>query len=289
MILDTIAASVRKRVKERKREVPEAELRRRAYKSLEGRMGREGGSERIPASCSETEEKEEAEGFPFQAALKKPGISFICEVKRASPSKGLIAPEFPYVDIAKEYERAGADAVSVLTEPEFFLGNDRYLEEIHREVSLPLLRKDFTIDAYQIYEAKLLGASAVLLIVSLLTKEELKKFLNICRELKLSALTEAHSEEEVAVAAEAGAGIIGINNRNLKTFEVDFSNALRLRRLVDKDTIFVAESGIHSGEDMRALAEARVDAVLVGEALMRAADRKKALSALKATAEGLSQ
>lgn len=284
MILDTIAASVRKRVEERKREVPEAELRRRAYKSLEGRMDREAGSERLPASCSEA-----AEGLPFQAALKKPGISFICEVKKASPSKGLIAPDFPYVDIAKEYERAGADAVSVLTEPEFFLGNDRYLEEIHREVSLPLLRKDFTIDAYQIYEAKLLGASAILLIVSLLTRKELKEFLNICRELKLSALTEAHSEEEVAVAAEAGAGIIGINNRNLKTFEVDFSNALRLRRLVDKDTIFVAESGIHSGEDMRALAEARVDAVLVGEALMRAADRKKALTALKAAAEGLSQ
>lgn len=261
MILDTIAASTRKRVDRRKEAAPEKEMIKLAYRELEHSPSRG--------------------RLPFREALRKPGISFICEVKKASPSKGLIAPDFPYVTIAKEYEAAGADAVSVLTEPEFFLGDNRYLEEIRRAVSLPLLRKDFTIDPYQIYEAKTLGASAVLLIVSLLKKDQLKEYLAICRELELSALTEAHSEEEVAAAAEAGAEILGINNRNLKTFEVDFSNALRLRHLVDKDTLFVAESGISSGEDIKALSGAGVDAALIGETLMRAADKRKELERLR--------
>lgn len=274
MILERIGASTRKRVNERKLAVPLEDVVKRAYEHLEKRRGAGG----VIGNLAE-------ERFPFQAALQKPGVSFICEVKKASPSKGLIAPEFPYVEIAKEYEAAGADAISVLTEPEFFLGSDRYLEEIHQAVALPLLRKDFTVDPYQIYEARTLGASAVLLIVSLLKKDQLREYLDICRELELSALTEAHSEEEVTLAAEAGASIIGINNRNLKTFEVDFSNALRLRRLVDRDTLFVAESGIRSSEDVKALAEARVDGVLIGETLMRAADRKGALSVLKAGAE----
>lgn len=292
MILETIAASTKKRVDKRKEEVPLEEMMKRAYKCLEGRQTR-GAGENPVSDCRETTKssaaaRELADGhFPFLAALQKPGVSFICEVKRASPSKGLIAHEFPYVEIAREYEEAGADAVSVLTEPEFFLGRDRYLKEIHQAVSLPLLRKDFTIDPYQIYEARTLGASAVLLIVSLLRKEELREYLNICRDLELSALTEAHSEEEVTLAAEMGAGIIGINNRNLKTFEVDFSNALRLRRLVDREILFVAESGIRNAEDVTALAEARVDAVLIGETLMRAADKKGELFALKAGAQTL--
>lgn len=176
--------------------------------------------------------------------------------------------------------------MSVLTEPEFFQGSDSYLEEIHRAVGLPLLRKDFTIDEYQIYEAKVLGASAVLLICSLLNGKQLKRYIGICRELGLSQLVEAHTDEEVFAAAEAGAAIIGINNRNLKTFEVDFSNALRLRRLVDKNTVFVAESGIRGTEDIKALAEAKVDAVLIGETLMRAENKKETLKQLRAAAGG---
>ena len=272
MILDTIARSARKRVEQRKQ-----------VKSLEQMM-------KSACECREREDiKREGinredgtnEVYPFKAALSKPGVSFICEVKKASPSKGLIAPDFPYVEIARQYQEAGADAVSVLTEPEFFLGADRYLEEIHGEIGLPLLRKDFTVDEYQIYEAKVLGASAVLLICSLLDMEQLKRYMGICGSLGLSSLAEAHTDQEVAMAAEAGADIIGINNRNLGTFEVDFTNALRLRKLVDRGTIFVAESGIRTPEDIELLAENQVDAVLVGETLMRAADKKRALRELK--------
>lgn len=267
MILDTIAESTRKRVDGRKAVRSMKEAEQEAYKRLE----REQDSRRLDGG----------EALPFRDALKKPGMSFICEVKKASPSKGLIAPYFPYVEIGKEYQEAGADAISVLTEPEFFLGDDRYLEEIHQSVSLPLLRKDFTIDEYQIYEAKIMGASAVLLICSLLTEEQLKSYINLCGRLELDALVEAHTDQETAMAAEAGAGIIGINNRNLKTFEVDFSNALRLRSLVDPHTIFVAESGVRTPEDVKLLAENQVDAVLIGETLMRAQDRKEALARLR--------
>ena len=294
MILDTIAASTRKRV-EKHREKKSLEQVRREALELAEKDGR--AAEERAAGPEDEQEKAVRSGKnqtanaslvpPFEAALRRPGVSFICEAKKASPSKGLIAPHFPYVDIAREYEEAGADAMSVLTEPEFFLGNDSYLEEIHRAVDLPLLRKDFTIDEYQIYEAKVLGASAVLLICSLLNGEQLKRYIGICRELGLSQLVEAHTDEEVSVAAEAGATIIGINNRNLKTFEVDFSNALRLRRLVDKNTVFVAESGIRGPEDVKALAEAKVDAVLIGETLMRAENKKEMLQRLRAAAGGL--
>ena len=217
MILDRIAGAARRRVEEKKRIKPLDLVMMEALACAESLKGR---------GCGKGDSNSPGD---FEQALSGPGISFICEVKKASPSKGLIAPDFPYVDIAEEYMEAGADAISVLTEPEFFLGNDRYLEEIHQAVRLPLLRKDFTVDPYQIYEARLLGASAVLLICSLLGREQLKQYIRISRELGLSALVEAHSEEEVSMAADAGAGIIGINNRNLKTFEVDFSNALKLR------------------------------------------------------------
>lgn len=289
MILDTIAASTRKRVESHKEKKSLEQVRREALELAE-KDGR-AAEERAAGPADEQEEaarsgKNQTANaslvLPFEAALRRPGISFICEAKKASPSKGLIAPHFPYVDIAREYEEAGADAMSVLTEPEFFLGSDSYLEEIHRAVDLPLLRKDFTIDEYQIYEAKVLGASAVLLLCSLLNGGQLKRYIGICRELGLSQLVEAHTDEEVSAAAEAGAAIIGINNRNLKTFEVDFSNALRLRKLVDKNTVFVAESGIRGPEDIKALAEAKVDAVLIGETLMRAENKKEMLKQLRA-------
>ncbi len=217
----------------------------------------------------------------FENALKKPHISFICECKKASPSKGLIAPRFPYLQIAKEYEAAGADCISVLTEPKWFLGSNEYLKEIASAVNIPCLRKDFTVDEYMIYEAKVLGASAVLLICSILTEEELCKYLYLCDELGLSALVEAHDETEVRAAVKAGARIIGVNNRNLKDFSVDTSNSMRLRRLIPKDVLFVSESGVSSAEDVAELREIGADAVLIGEALMRAADKKEKLSKLR--------
>ena len=211
--------------------------------------------------------------FPFKQSLKKEGISFICEVKKASPSKGLIAADFPYLLIAKDYEAAGAAAISVLTEPEYFLGKDVYLQEIAEEVSIPVLRKDFTVDEYQIYEAKILGASAVLLICSLLEKEELKKFLEIAHSIGVSALVEAHDEQEIAMAVEAGAEIIGVNNRDLKNFTVDIENSVRLRKMVPKEIIFVSESGIKTPEDVQRLRENGTNAVLIGETFMRCEDK----------------
>lgn len=219
--------------------------------------------------------------FAFEKALAQPGVRFICECKRASPSKGLIAPVFPYLDIAKEYAAAGADAISVLTEPKWFLGSDEYLQQIAAAVPVPCLRKDFTVDEYMIYEAKLLGASAVLLICSLLDTETLHQHLGICDALGLSALVEAHDEQEIASAAAAGARVIGVNNRNLKNFTVDVTNSLALRQKAPPGVLFVAESGITSPSDVSALRAAGVDAVLVGEALMRAPDKAAALAALR--------
>ena len=219
--------------------------------------------------------------FAFEKVLAQPGVRFICECKRASPSKGLIAPVFPYLDIAKEYAAAGADAISVLTEPKWFLGSDEYLQQIAAAVPVPCLRKDFTVDEYMIYEAKLLGASAVLLICSLLDTETLHQYLGICDALGLSALVEAHDEQEIASAAAAGARVIGVNNRNLKNFTVDVTNSLALRQKAPPGVLFVAESGITSPSDVSALRAAGVDAVLVGEALMRAPDKAAALAALR--------
>lgn len=224
-------------------------------------------------------------GASFLQALKRPGLSFICEVKKASPSKGIIAEDFPYVEIAKDYEEAGADAISVLTEPEFFLGKGAYLREIHEAVRTPLLRKDFVVDVYQIYEARALGASAVLLICSILKKEQLKEYISLGTSLGLELLVEAHTEAEVSMAAEAGASIIGVNNRDLKTFQVDVSNALRLKQYVDPGTIFVAESGIRGPEDIKLVCRSGADAVLIGETLMRAKDRKACFRELRRAAE----
>ncbi|HOP10056.1 MAG TPA: indole-3-glycerol phosphate synthase TrpC [Oscillospiraceae bacterium] len=256
-ILKTIAAYTQKRVA-------------KAKKSVSARQMRD-----IAISMHGTAD------FPFEKALSGAEIGFICEVKKASPSKGLIAPTFPYLKIAKDYEKAGAAAISVLTEPKWFLGQDDYLREIAGVVSVPCLRKDFTVDEYMIYEARTLGASAVLLICSLLDAETIKKYIGICDILGLSALVEAHDENEVKTALSAGARIIGVNNRNLRDFTVDLENSVRLRQLVPKEVLFVAESGISTAEDVEKLRNAGVNGILVGETLMRAADKKAALDALR--------
>lgn len=219
--------------------------------------------------------------FAFENALKNPDISFICECKKASPSKGLIAPDFPYLQIAKEYENAGADCISVLTEPKWFLGSDEYLKEIANKVSVPCLRKDFTVDEYMIYEAKLLGAQAVLLICSILSFERIREYIKICDTLGISALVETHGEEEVKAAINAGARIIGVNNRNLKDFTVDTDNSRRMRDLVPPDILFVSESGVKTSQDIQALREVGADAVLIGETLMRAGGKKAKLRELR--------
>ena len=219
--------------------------------------------------------------FAFEQALRKENVSFICECKKASPSKGLIAPSFSYLEIAKEYETAGADCISVLTEPKRFLGNDEYLKEIAEAVSIPCLRKDFTVDEYQIYQAKVLGASAVLLICSILTEDQMKDYIRICDSIGLSALVEAHDEQELKTALNTGARIIGVNNRNLKDFSVDTDNSRRLRELIPPNVLFVSESGVRTAEDVAALRKIGADAVLIGETLMRESDKRAKLAELR--------
>ena len=219
--------------------------------------------------------------YSFEKALKKPELSFILECKKASPSKGLIAPDFPYLQIAKDYEAAGADCISVLTEPKWFLGSNDYLKEIASKVKIPCLRKDFTVDEYMIYEARTLGARAILLICSILSKSQIEEYLGICDELGISAIVETHDEKEVEVAVASGARIIGVNNRNLKDFSVDSSNSKRLRDLIPSDRVFVSESGLKTPEDIKTIRDAGADAVLIGETVMRAADKKAALNLLK--------
>lgn len=257
MILEEIAARTVQRVAEEKAAVPLSEMKKRA--------------EALDANT----------GFPFREALSGDEISFICEVKRASPSKGLIAPDFPYLDIARDYERAGASAISCLTEPFWFKGRDEYLAEISNAVTIPVLRKDFTVDEYMIYQAKTLGASAVLLICSILSKEQLSEYLGIAHSLGLSALVEAHDDGEVRTALSVGAGIIGVNNRDLRTFTVDINNSARLRKLVPPEVLFVSESGIKTAADIEALRSNGTNAVLIGETLMRNPDKKAALDELR--------
>lgn len=257
MILEEIAARTVQRVAEEKAAVPLSEMKKRA--------------EALDANT----------GFPFRKALSGDEISFISEVKRASPSKGLIAPDFPYLDIARDYERAGASAISCLTEPFWFKGRDEYLAEISNAVTIPVLRKDFTVDEYMIYQAKTLGASAVLLICSILSKEQLSEYLGIAHSLGLSALVEAHDEDEVRTALSVGAGIIGVNNRDLRTFTVDINNSARLRKLVPPEILFVSESGIKTAADIEALRSNGTNAVLIGETLMRSPDKKAALDELR--------
>lgn len=255
-VLDKLADYARERVESAKKDISLEEIKDKAYALPKG-------------------------DFAFEKALKKDELSFICECKKASPSKGLIAADFPYLEIAKEYEKAGADCISVLTEPKWFLGNNDYLKEIAENVKIPCIRKDFTVDEYMIYEAKALGASAVLLIVAILSDNQLKDYINICDELGLSALVEAHDEQEVKTALEAGARIIGVNNRNLKDFSVDTENSKRLRNLIPCDIIFVSESGVKTAEDVKAIREIGSDAVLIGETLMKAPDKEQKLNELR--------
>lgn len=219
-------------------------------------------------------------GFEFEKALAADGISFICEVKKASPSKGVIAENFPYLEIAREYDAAGAAAISCLTEPKWFMGSDEYLREIAGAVSIPVLRKDFTICDYQIYEAKTLGASAVLLICALLDTDTIREYIKICDTLGMSALVEAHDEAEVNSALAAGARIIGVNNRNLKDFSVNVNNSSRYRQMIPSDVLFVSESGIKTHKDIEALQKNHTNAVLIGETLMRSDDKKATLEEL---------
>ncbi len=239
--------------------------------------------ERIPAEKMKAEclRLDPGNGEAFARALKRPGLSFICEVKKASPSKGIIAEDFPYVRIAQEYENAGADAVSCLTEPKWFLGSDRIFREIREAVSLPMLRKDFTVSDYQIYQARVMGANAVLLICAILDEQTLKAYIALCGELGLAALTEAHDEAEIDMALRCGAEIIGVNNRNLKDFTVDLANAERLRAKIPEGCLFVAESGVTGPEDAERLRALGADAALVGEALMRSGDKKGLLAAMR--------
>lgn len=260
-ILNEIAARTKERIAEEKFKVPLRELISQQNSNL----------------AKHAEEK-----ISFLEALKKPGMSYICEVKKASPSKGLIAPDFPYLDIAKEYEQAGTSAISCLTEPFYFQGADRYLQEISQAVNIPVLRKDFTVDEYMLYQAKAFGASAVLLICAILNNSQLKAFGELAQELGLDALVEAHDQWEVDRALNLGAKIVGVNNRNLHDFTVDMGNSIRLRNMAPADTVFVSESGIKTAEDIRILYENQVDAVLIGETLMRSPDKKAALGALNA-------
>lgn len=258
MILQKIAEDTRKRVASQMLECSMEEMkdRAKAFKSS------------LPA-------------FAFEHALKQDGINFICEVKKASPSKGLIAGDFPYVKIAKDYEAAGASCISCLTEPHYFMGCDKYLTDIKDNVSIPVLRKDFTVDSYMIYQAKTLNADCVLLICSLLDKNTLSEYIRICDSLGMSALVEAHDESEIDMAISCGARIIGVNNRDLRTFSVDIHNSERLRNLVPSDILFVAESGIQSHKDISILQNANVNGVLIGETLMRAPDKAQMLQSLR--------
>ena len=264
-ILDEIAAYTSKRMAAEEEQVSTASLRRQA----------------LDMASAEREANGGAFPFRFSAALAKPDLSFICEVKKASPSKGVIAEEFPYLDIAKSYEAAGAAAISCLTEPKWFMGADANLAEIAAETSVPVLRKDFVVCERMIYQAKVLGASAVLLICAILNDEQLIAYRELAESLGLSVLVEAHDEEEIERAVESGAKIVGVNNRNLKDFSVDFSNAARLRDLIPPEAVYVAESGVQSTQDVAALRSIGADAVLIGETLMRAPDKARRLAELR--------
>lgn len=280
MILEQIAEKTKERVAEQKKIISPAEYRTKA----EVARAEEFRSKTARTEMLNDAVNSEGAGNPFYSALAEPGISFICEVKKASPSKGVIAEHFPYLEIAGEYEEAGANAISVLTEPYFFQGSNEYLKEIRANVSLPILRKDFTVDEYMIYEAKAIGADAVLLICSILSQEQLNEYRLLAKELGLAALVEAHDEREVEMALKAGAEIIGVNNRNLKDFTVDINNSLRLRKLVPDSILFVSESGMKTPQDIQRLRENGTDAVLIGETFMRSTDKKAVLQSLRGDA-----
>lgn len=258
MILDKLADHARERVAADKQKIPLEQIKELALAANEREAG-----------C-------------FEQVLRDDGLSFICEVKKASPSKGIISEDFPYMQIAAEYEAAGADCISCLTEPKWFLGSDEIFSEIRRSVQTPMIRKDFTVDEYQIYQAKTLGADAVLLICALLDTQTIARYLELCDSLGLSALVETHDGSEIQSAVDAGARLIGVNNRNLKDFSVDFSNAARLRDQIPANCLYVAESGVKTVEDVAALHRISADAVLMGEVLMRVENKAELLNQMRA-------
>lgn len=268
-ILDQLAEHARERVAAAKQEHSLERLRR------------------LAEDMARTEaEKEAHAALPrFYRAIAKPELSVICEVKKASPSKGIIDPVFDYLGTARAYEDAGADAISCLTEPKWFLGSDAIFTEIRAEVQVPMLRKDFIVDAYQLYQSRLMGADCILLICALMDTGTIREYLEICRELRLAALVETHTDQEIESALSAGALMIGVNNRNLKDFSVDLGNASRLRSLIPSDRLFVAESGVQTPEDAAALRKVGADAILVGEAMMRAEDKRAFLTAMRSAAK----
>ncbi len=256
MILDVIADHARERVANDRKNVTLQEIKKQAH-------------------------EKQNDKFRFIEALKNDKPSLICEVKKASPSKGIISDDFPYIDIAKAYEKGGADCLSVLTEPKWFLGSDDIFIKIRNSVSIPMLRKDFTVDEYQIYQAMVMGADCVLLIVALLSEQQIKEYLAICETLGVNALVEAHDEQEIATAISAGADIIGVNNRNLKDFSVNLGNAAELKQHIPGDVIFVAESGITTPEDGIGLIKGGADTLLIGEALMRSNNKASFIGSIK--------
>lgn len=262
-ILDTIAEATRARVAQAEAQVSLDELKERCRSANAAALG---------------------SGTRFFDALAKPGLSFICEVKKASPSKGVIAEDFPYLDIARDYEAAKADCMSCLTEPQWFMGSDQIFTEIRNTVRTPMIRKDFTVSEYQIYQARLMGADAVLLICSLLDTSTLSTYLELTHELGMVALVETHDQAEIEQAVEVGARIIGVNNRNLKDFRVDFSNAQRLRNFIPEKCLYVAESGVKDADDVERIAAMGADAALVGEALMRSANKAETLAGFREAA-----
>lgn len=255
-ILDKLASHAKERVNLAKQSLSLQDIKKRAFSLPKG-------------------------NFEFEKALKNADFAFICECKKASPSKGIISEDFDYLNIAKEYEKAGAHCISVLTEPKWFLGSDKHLKEISKNVSIPCIRKDFTVDEYMIYEAKILGAKAVLLICSILNSEQIENYIKICDDLGLSALVETHNEDEIKTAINSGSRIIGVNNRNLKDFTIDTKNSENLRKLVPKDIIFIAESGITNAQDIKNLKNNNVNGVLIGETLMKAQNKQQKLLELK--------
>lgn len=245
MILDEIIENKRKEVEERKKE--------------------------LPIELLETHIEIAAPSRKFSDAIRRSGISLIAEIKKASPSAGLIREDFNLGEIAESYEQNGASAISILTESKYFQGSLDHLRKVRKMVSLPLLRKDFILDEYQIYESRTCGADAVLLIVSIV-EGELDAYLKVAADLGMSALVEVHNESELEKALDAGAEIIGVNNRNLRTLEVNLNVCIRLVPLIPEGKIVVAESGIHNRKDVVELEKLNIDAVLVGEALMKSSD-----------------
>ena len=282
-ILEEIAEKTRERVTAEKNVRSLASVRRAAEEARAGECATCAAELSPDEGGPVTEEERRAArdaapcGFPFEVALERAGVQFICEVKKASPSKGMIAPDIEPLAVAREYERAGAAAISCLTEPFWFLGRDEYLQEIAAGVRIPVLRKDFVVDEYMVYGAKALGASAVLLICAILDDAQLRAYRELADELHLSALVEAHTEREVERALAAGARVVGVNNRDLKTFSVDMGASRKLRDLMPPGVLFVSESGVKGADDVDAAREMGADAVLVGEALMRAGDKRAKL------------